>query len=103
VLFTGDAEMKRLNRQYRNVDATTDVLSFSSRGGPGPETLGDIVVSLPTARRQAKNIGSSFERETLFLLVHGLLHIMGYDHERSRAGADKMKRMQKRLMSAGYG
>ena len=102
VLLTGDSEMKKLNSTFRNVSRTTDVLSFPSKGGPGPATLGDIIISLPTARRQAKAIGSSLERETLFLLVHGLLHILGYDHERSKKSAAEMERLQKRLMSVGY-
>ncbi len=113
ILFTGDAEMKKLNYTYRRVPRTTDVLSFPSQevaepgrrvraGGDAPEMLGDIVVSIPTARRQAKSIGSSLERETLFLLVHGLLHILGYDHERSKKSAARMERLQKRLMSVGY-
>jgi len=128
ILFTGDSEMKKLNYAYRRVSRTTDVLSFPSKGGPGPaapkrrlrlrlepsaaahdraggpvpEMLGDIAVSIPAARRQAKSIGSSLERETLFLLVHGLLHILGYDHERSNKSAARMERLQKRLMSVGY-
>ena len=101
-MFTGDSEMKKLNSAYRNVSRTTDVLSFPSTGGPGPATLGDIIISLPTARRQAKVIGSSMERETLFLLVHGLLHILGHDHERSKKDAKEMERLQKHLMSVGY-
>jgi len=102
ILFTGDSEMKKLNSAYRRVSRTTDVLSFQSQGGPGPATLGDIIISLPAARRQAKSIGSSLERETLFLLVHGLLHILGYDHERTPKAAAEMERLQKRLMSVGY-
>jgi len=126
ILFTGDSEMKKLNYTYRRVSRTTDVLSFPSKaghaapgrrrsgyvragakrsgraGGPVPEMLGDIAVSIPAARRQAKSIGSSLERETLFLLVHGLLHILGCDHERSKKSAARMERLQKRLMSVGY-
>ena len=103
ILFTSDSEMRRLNAKYRRKDAPTDVLSFPSTGGPGPATLGDIVISIPTARRQAKAGGSSLERETLFLLVHGLLHLLGYDHARSGGEAKKMERLQKRLMAVGYG
>jgi len=110
ILFTGDSEMKKLNYSYRRISRTTDVLSFPSKGagghvrtgGDAPEMLGDIAVSIPAARRQAKSIGSSLERETLFLLVHGLLHILGYDHERSKKSAAQMERLQKRLMSVGY-
>ncbi len=101
ILFTGDSELKRLNAKYRRVSRTTDVLAFPSRGGPGPATLGDIIISLPAARRQAKAAGSSLERETLFLLVHGLLHLLGYDHARPRS-ASEMESLQKRLMAVGY-
>lgn len=103
VLFTDGAEIKRLNSKYRSVPKTTDVLSFSSRADVGPATLGDIIISIPTAKRQAAGIGSSLERETLFLLTHGLLHILGYDHERSPKEAEKMKRLQQKLMATGYG
>jgi probable rRNA maturation factor len=127
ILFTGDSEMKRLNARYRGKNAATDVLSFPSMDGPAasacaakaplrrdgpkrsgradgpvPDMLGDIVISIPAARRQAKSGGLSLERETLFLLVHGLLHILGHDHEQSRTAAREMESLQKRLMAVGY-
>ncbi len=81
VRFVSDREMTRLNREFRGQEGPTDVLSF-----PGEETvegvhLGDIAVSVPTARRQAKEQGHSVERELEFLLLHGLLHCLGHDHE----------------------
>lgn len=95
--FTGDGEIQDLNRRFRGVDAPTDVLSFPlwdpgapewGGDGPGgggdglpPEPLGDVVISLPTARRQAEEYGHSLERELCFLLVHGVLHLLGFDHE----------------------
>ncbi|GMT42381.1 MAG: hypothetical protein IEMM0002_0792 [bacterium] len=103
ILLTGGSEIRRLNRMYRNVPEVTDVLSFPSAGGPGPATLGDIIISVPTARRQAGASGVSLERELLFLLVHGLLHLLKYDHEKSPAKAKEMDMMQRRLMDAGYG
>jgi len=102
ILLTGNAEIKKLNSTYRRKNSATDVLSFASSGGPGPETLGDIVISLPVARKQAAKAGNSFEREVVFLLAHGLLHLVGYDHERSEKEAEKMEALQKKLMAAGY-
>jgi rRNA maturation RNase YbeY len=102
ILLTGNAEIKKLNSAYRRKNSATDVLSFASSGGPGPETLGDIVISLPVARKQAAKVGNSFEREVVFLLAHGLLHLAGYDHERSEKEAEKMEALQKKLMAAGY-
>ncbi|GGJ09268.1 endoribonuclease YbeY [Alicyclobacillus cellulosilyticus] len=87
VSFVSDEEIHELNRRYRRVDRPTDVLSFSMLEGeavPGPEDerplLGDIVVSVPTALAQAQAYGHSAAREIGFLLVHGFLHLLGYDH-----------------------
>jgi probable rRNA maturation factor len=81
VRFITDDEMKRLNRQFRGRDETTDVLSFPGDEGPARGHLGDIAVSVPTARRQAEFAGHSVTVELQTLLVHGLLHCIGYDHE----------------------
>jgi probable rRNA maturation factor len=89
VVITDDAEVKRLNRVYRGVDASTDVLAFGDVGGagafvPSPEAdlyLGDIVISYPRAVEQAAEYGHSTERELSLLVVHGVLHLLGYDHE----------------------
>lgn len=84
ILVTDDARMQALNAQYRNKDKTTDVLSFPSDlplGYDGPRHLGDIVISLPQAQRQADELGQSLVRELQFLLLHGVLHLLGYDHE----------------------
>ncbi len=101
VLFSGDRTMRTLNRNYRGMDRTTDVLSFALREGPfadlQPEFLGDIVISVPVAERQARERGHSLGREIEFLLVHGLLHLLGYDHERGPAQARKMQRMESLL------
>ncbi len=103
ILFTGDAEMKTLNWQYRKKNKTTDVLSFPSGGGPGPKTIGDIIISVPVARKQAAKAGWSFEKEILFLLIHGILHLLGYDHERGPKEAHEMAELQSRLIKVGYG
>jgi len=76
VALVGDAEIRRLNRKYRGKDKTTDVLSF----GYGNGMLGDIIISVPQIRRQAKENGAGFRRELAMMLAHGCLHILGHDH-----------------------
>jgi len=76
VTLVCDDEIRELNREYRGIDKSTDVLSFEMGG----ELLGDIIISLPTAIRQAEEYNHSAEREIAFLTVHGLLHLLGYDH-----------------------
>ena len=78
VLFCGDRPMRSLNRRYRRRDRATDVLAFPAADG---EFLGDIVVSVPYARRQARRRGEPVSREVERLLLHGFLHLSGYDHE----------------------
>jgi probable rRNA maturation factor len=82
VALVSDAQIKRLNKLYRNKDKPTDVLSFPI--GEKVEDwliLGDIVISVDTAKRQAQELGHSLEEELKRLLVHGLVHLLGYDHE----------------------
>jgi probable rRNA maturation factor len=102
VLFIGDRAMRTLNRHYRGQDKTTDVLSFSLREGRfphiQPEMLGDIVISIPTAARQAREEGHTLIREIDRLLVHGFLHLLGHDHERSPQEARRMKRKDQLLL-----
>jgi len=94
--------MRTLNRRYRSLDRTTDVLSFSLREGAFPDIqprmLGDIVIAVPVAVRQAKEMGHSFSREIDRLLVHGLAHLLGYDHERGPREALRMRRKEQRLL-----
>jgi len=100
ILLVSDAEMQKLNRDYRGKDRPTDVLSFAQQEGPGaaPEgLLGDVVVSVDTARRQAAERGATLPREAERLLVHGVLHLLGYDHERSAADARRMQRRERAL------
>lgn len=106
VLFTNNAGIAELNRQYRGVDAPTDVLSFSQMegagptpGGPGYVMLGDIVISSERARAQAADYGHSPEREISFLLVHGLLHLLGYDHQ-TPDDAERMETCQEHVLSS---
>lgn len=90
VLLTNNATIQELNREYRNKDAATDVLSFAlNEGEPCSaaadiyegKLLGDIVISLEMAASQALDYGHSLQREVAFLAIHGLLHLLGYDHE----------------------
>ncbi|MDE5945727.1 MAG: rRNA maturation RNase YbeY [Oscillospiraceae bacterium] len=91
VSFVSNKEIRILNKNYRNKDCSTDVLSFPLIEGDNmeknPETgyvlLGDVVISLETAVKQASNYGHSLEREIGFLTVHSMLHLLGYDHETS--------------------
>jgi rRNA maturation RNase YbeY len=90
VRFAGDRAMRRANREFRGKDQTTDVLSF-----PGDDAhLGDILVSVPQARRQAAAAGRDPAREIQVLLLHGLLHCLGHDHE---TDGGEMERLERRL------
>ena len=83
ILFTNDAEMRLLNSQWRGLDKPTDVLSFPGEGPeiPGqPQYLGDIAIGYDTALRDAEAMGRSFEAHIAHLLIHGFLHLLGYDH-----------------------
>ena len=87
VVLTTDENIHEYNREYRSVDRPTDVLSFPADEGddllaPPDGFLGDIMISIPRAREQAKALGHSTEREILFLTVHGVLHLLGYDRMR---------------------
>jgi probable rRNA maturation factor len=82
IVLVSDAQIRKLNKLYRNKDKPTDVLSFPiGEKVNGWLILGDIVISVDTARRQAKELGHSLEEELKRLLVHGLVHLLGYDHE----------------------
>jgi len=87
LVFVDDAYIQGLNQQYRGVNSPTDVLSFAMREGEaiaGEEEemiLGDVVISLQTAERQAEEYSHTFRREVAYLTVHGVLHLLGYDHQ----------------------
>ena len=103
ILLTGDDEIHQLNQIYRQRDRPTDVLSFSQREGefPGPEAvLGDVVISIETAERQAAERGHSLRAEILELLAHGLLHLLGFDHELSDAEHERHLGKQAELLAA---
>lgn len=98
IVIAGDEEVRQLNRQYRGIDATTDVLSFALQdefsedsedeaigqfpySANGIEQLGEVIISLPQAARQAETSGHNLLRETTVLLIHGVLHLLGFDHQ----------------------
>jgi probable rRNA maturation factor len=83
VAFVGDDRMRELNRDWRGKDATTDVLSFSQLEGEplGDTMLGDVVISVPVLERQAADGGWTVDEELARLLLHGVLHLLGFDHE----------------------
>jgi probable rRNA maturation factor len=81
VRLTSDREMRRLNRTYRGKDTPTDVLSFPGQETPEGPHLGDVVIAVAVARRQAEAAGHASGRELRILLLHGVLHCLGYDHE----------------------
>lgn len=99
VELVGDHRMRRLNRQYRRLDRPTDVLAFPMREGVGSTSslVGDVVISVHTADRQARTAGHSLDQEVVTLLIHGILHLLGYDHERSGREARRMVRKEQAI------
>ncbi len=102
LLFTDDAHIRRLNATWRGKDKATNVLSFPA-ATPGlghelPAMLGDVVLAFETVRREAEAEGKPFENHVAHLLVHGLLHLLGYDHE-VPAEADRMEDVERRVLA----
>ena len=97
LVLCGDARMRSLNRRYRRKDKTTDVLSFE---GPGAEEgIGDVVISVATAERNARRFERSLEQELEILALHGFLHTLGYDHETDDGEMDRLEaRLRKSLL-----
>ncbi|HHF08565.1 MAG: rRNA maturation RNase YbeY [Thermotogae bacterium] len=94
IMLTNDAEIASLNAKYRKKEGPTDVLSFEY--GLDEDVIGDIMVSLETIEQQAKSYGNSFEEELSLMLIHGLLHILGYDHEADDEEAKVMFQRQQK-------
>ena len=94
-LLTTDRELRRLNREFRKQDHATDVLSFPS--GAGNDSLGDIAISYSRAKRQAAEFGHSVQGEIEILMLHGVLHLLGMDHETDRG---QMARIENRWRAA---
>ncbi|PMP78663.1 MAG: rRNA maturation RNase YbeY [Roseiflexus castenholzii] len=107
ILITDDADVHRLNQTYRGVDAPTDVLSFAEdddhsfvRPPDAPRYLGDIAISWDRVVAQAAEYGHSRERELAFLVVHGVLHLLGYDHERGPVDEADMRAREEAILGA---
>ena len=99
VEIVGNARIRRLNREYRQHDFPTDVLAFPMREAPGPRTplLGDVVISFQKATEQASESHHSLDEELSKLLTHGILHLLGYDHERGEQEARRMRRKERAI------
>jgi rRNA maturation RNase YbeY len=98
VVLTGDHKIRKLNQSYRGIDRATDVLSFDIGDGlERGEPFGDVVISIDTARRQAREYGAPLRSEVARLLVHGTLHLCGYDHKERREAA-RMHGLTRRLV-----
>lgn len=101
ITFANDRFVRRLNCQYRGIDRPTDVLAFAMSEGKytyiQPQLLGDVVISVETAKRQAEQMGHSLDRELMILLIHGILHLAGYDHI-ERKDSKKMKVMETKIL-----
>ena len=95
IVLCGDGWIRRLNAEWRGMDATTDVLSFPQED---EVVLGDLVVSLHTAARQAEERGCGLRDEVRVLLVHGLLHLLGYDHDKGERECAKMAAAERKLL-----
>ena len=111
ITFVGNSRIQEINQQYRNKNQPTDVISFALEemgedeveivDGDMPRILGDIIISIPKAREQAEEHAHSFERELGFLTIHGLLHLLGYDHLTPK-DEKEMFMLQEELLSS-YG
>lgn len=103
VVFANDETLHELNRAYRNKDRPTNVLAFPQQpiadGGPSAILLGDVVVSLPTAVREAETLGQPLESRVVYLLVHGLLHLLGYDHEQGAVERQRMETLEQEILA----
>lgn len=101
VLLVNDVQIQELNREYLHRNKPTNVLAFPMRQGEfptlHPNLLGDLVISVETARRQSNRFGLSEMETIVLLMIHGILHLLGYEHERTKQGARKMTLKQKEL------
>ncbi len=99
MVFGGDTAIRSLNARYRGKDRPTDVLSFPGPGGE--DGLGDIIISVPAAERNARRLGRPLSAELEVLALHGFLHVLGYDHEKDDGTMDRVEaRLRRRLLGA---
>lgn len=104
ILIVDDSLIQEINRDYLDKDRPTNVISFAMQEGEGggvqPDLLGDVVISAETAARDAGEANATFESELYFLLLHGILHLLGYDHERgTQAEAKRMEAREQEVFS----
>ena len=102
LVLVGNAEIRKLNAKFRKKDYPTDVLSFTvgDELPTGVRLLGDVVISVEKAKEQAKERRRTLNEEMVMLLIHGIVHLLGYDHERSRKDARIMDRLEKKIYRA---
>lgn len=102
VVLVGERRIRDLNRRWRGVDRATDVLAFAQHEGAGaglhPEVLGDVVICVPAAVRQGREAGHGTAAEIDLLVVHGLLHLAGHEHEGDPAGGRAMRRLEREIL-----
>ena len=101
IVIADDPQIQALNHQYLNRPGPTNVIAFPMRDGKfpdiNPNMLGDVVISVDTAAREAKDLGIDFEERFNFLLIHGILHLFGYDHETNKKNERKMEKKSEEL------
>ena len=95
LLITDDETIRKYNKEYRNKDRATDVLSFPMEDDI---ILGDVAISFETAKRQSEEAEINIDREVAFLFIHGLLHLLGYDHETSQEDEEEMFALQEKIL-----
>jgi probable rRNA maturation factor len=102
ILIVDDPQIAILNKKYLRRNGPTNVIAFPMRteqfSNINPELLGDVVISIETAEKEGKSIGISMEERFTQLLVHGILHLLGYDHEKSEQEADKMEKKSEEIL-----
>lgn len=106
ILLVDDAQIQELNQQYLHRDKPTNVLAFPMKEGEfsslHPDVLGDLVISVETARRQSNRSGLDDMEMVTLLMIHGILHLLGYEHEGSRKGAREMSAKQSHLFHLAF-
>ena len=90
--------IKKLNKQYRHKDKVTDVLSFENLDSKKTGELGEILICLSQVKKQAKEFGKTFDREFSLLVIHGILHLMGFEHQNDSA-AERMQQLEQKILS----
>jgi len=103
VLLTTDAAIRKLNREFRHKDKATDVLSFPAEGIGAEEIAGDLAISVPTALRQAVELNHALSTELKVLILHGLLHLAGYDHETDEGKMARRERLLRERLGLPQG